>query len=179
MIHAASKQFIAQNSGVIINVIANVFRGFPTMAHTGAARAGVDNLTKTLAVEWARFNIRVNAVAPGIIESSVSVFYSVRFAGLAVMVVVIVSVVAIDVVVSRSQGTLEPGRYGDGMLAQAAEKVIPMGRVGSVREVTDCVLFLASEGASFVTGQTLYIDGAQSLGKDMLGMSGGFLPAKL
>jgi citronellol/citronellal dehydrogenase len=40
------------------------------MVHTGAARAGVDNLTKTLAVEWAKFNIRINAVAPGIIASS-------------------------------------------------------------------------------------------------------------
>ena len=40
------------------------------MAHTGAARAGVDNLTKSLAVEWSRYNIRVNAIAPGIIRSS-------------------------------------------------------------------------------------------------------------
>jgi len=40
------------------------------MAHTGAARAGVDNLTKTLAQEWATYNIRINAVAPGIIASS-------------------------------------------------------------------------------------------------------------
>jgi citronellol/citronellal dehydrogenase len=40
------------------------------MAHTGAARAGVDNLTKSLAVEWVRYNIRVNAIAPGIIRSS-------------------------------------------------------------------------------------------------------------
>ena len=40
------------------------------MVHTGAARAGVDNMTKTLAIEWVRYNIRVNAVAPGIIRSS-------------------------------------------------------------------------------------------------------------
>ena len=40
------------------------------MVHTGAARAGVDNLTKTLAVEWAQFNIQVNAIAPGIIKST-------------------------------------------------------------------------------------------------------------
>lgn len=62
--------FIPQQEGVIINMIANIYRGFPGMAHTGAARAGVDNLTKTLAVEWSKYAIRVNAIAPGIIKSS-------------------------------------------------------------------------------------------------------------
>lgn len=66
----ANTFFIPQKEGNIVNIIANVFRGFPGMAHTGAARAGVDNLTKTLAIEWVRYNLRVNAVAPGIIESS-------------------------------------------------------------------------------------------------------------
>ncbi len=65
----AVKVFIPQNRGVIVNVIANIARGFPGMAHTGAARAGVENLTMTLAIEWAHFGIRVNALAPGIIES--------------------------------------------------------------------------------------------------------------
>ena len=45
-------------------------RGFPGMAHTGAARAGVENLTMSLSVEWAQFGILVNSVAPGIILSS-------------------------------------------------------------------------------------------------------------
>ena len=62
--------FIPQKEGNIVNIIANIFRGFPGMVHTGAARAGVDNLTKTLAIEWVRYNIRINAVAPGIINSS-------------------------------------------------------------------------------------------------------------
>jgi len=62
--------FQNQKYGIIINIIANIFRGFPGMSHTGAARAGVDNLTKSLAVEWSRYHIRVNAVAPGIINSS-------------------------------------------------------------------------------------------------------------
>ena len=43
---------------------------FPGMVHTGAARAGVENFTKTLAVEWAVFGIRINAVAPGVIRTS-------------------------------------------------------------------------------------------------------------
>jgi citronellol/citronellal dehydrogenase len=47
-----------------------MWRGFPGMAHTGAARAGVVNLTQTLALEWAPFAVRVNAVAPGVINSS-------------------------------------------------------------------------------------------------------------
>lgn len=62
--------FIPRKKGTIVNIIANVFRGFPGMAHTGAARAGVENLTKTLAVEWSRYNININAIAPGIIKST-------------------------------------------------------------------------------------------------------------
>ncbi len=62
--------FLPRCEGNIVNIIANVFRGFPGMAHTGAARAGVENLTKSLAVEWAPYRIRINAVAPGIIQST-------------------------------------------------------------------------------------------------------------
>ncbi|HLP21690.1 MAG TPA: SDR family oxidoreductase [Chitinophagales bacterium] len=62
--------FIPEKKGTIVNIIANMFRGFPGMAHTGAARAGVENLTKTLAVEWSKYGININAVAPGIIKST-------------------------------------------------------------------------------------------------------------
>jgi len=65
-----NRWMIPHKGGCIINVTANVARGFPGMAHTGAARAGVENLTMTLAVEWATHGIRVNAIAPGIILSS-------------------------------------------------------------------------------------------------------------
>jgi NAD(P)-dependent dehydrogenase (short-subunit alcohol dehydrogenase family) len=54
----------------IVNVTADSHNGFPGMAHTGAARAAVDNLTKTLAREWGPEGMRVNSVAPGIILSS-------------------------------------------------------------------------------------------------------------
>jgi citronellol/citronellal dehydrogenase len=66
----AKKFFIPEKQGKILNIIANVFRGFPAMAHTGAARAGVENLTMSLAVEWSRYNIQINAIAPGIIQST-------------------------------------------------------------------------------------------------------------
>ncbi|MBT8451779.1 MAG: SDR family oxidoreductase [Deltaproteobacteria bacterium] len=71
MTHAvANKAMIPRKRGRIVNVIAQIIRGFPGMVHTGAARAGVDNMTKTLAVEWALHGIRVNAVAPGVIVTS-------------------------------------------------------------------------------------------------------------
>lgn len=66
----ANRAFIPSRRGRIVNVIAEIARGFPGMVHTGAARAGVENMTKTLAVEWAQFGIRVNACAPGTIRSS-------------------------------------------------------------------------------------------------------------
>lgn len=66
----AYNQAMKKTGGAIVNVIADMWRGFPYMVHTGAARAGVDNLTKTLAVEWGRKGVRVNAVAPGVINSS-------------------------------------------------------------------------------------------------------------
>jgi len=66
----AERAMIPRRSGAIVNVIANQSRGFPGMAHTGAARAGVENLTMSLAVEWAEHDVRVNAVAPGVIRSS-------------------------------------------------------------------------------------------------------------
>jgi citronellol/citronellal dehydrogenase len=66
----AQQCFIPAQKGRIVNIIANIHRGFPGMVHTGAARAGVENLTKTLAIEWAEYNIQVNAVAPGVIKSS-------------------------------------------------------------------------------------------------------------
>ena len=61
----ATRAMIPQKRGRVVMVTATVVRGFPGMAHTGAARAGVENLTMSLAVEWARHGIRLNCVAPG------------------------------------------------------------------------------------------------------------------
>ncbi len=65
-----ARQWMLAHGGKIVSIVADMWRGFPGMVHTGAARAGVVNLTKTLAVEWAPFGVRINAVAPGIIASS-------------------------------------------------------------------------------------------------------------
>ncbi len=65
----ALQAFFPQGAGVVVNVIVNMARGFPGMVHTGAARAGVENMTRTLAVEWASKKIRLNAVAPGYIRT--------------------------------------------------------------------------------------------------------------
>lgn len=121
--------FIPQKEGNIVNIIANIFRGFPGMVHTGAARAGVDNLTKTLAIEWVRYNIRINAVAPGIINSS-------------------------------GMETYPPA------ILKGIESSIPNNRMGTTEEVAYPVLFLSSPMASYISGETLYVDAGNRLWGD-------------
>lgn len=63
-------QAMREHGGAIVNLVADAWRGMPGMAHSGAARAGTSNLTMSAAVEWADSGVRVNAVAPGWIDSS-------------------------------------------------------------------------------------------------------------
>ena len=63
-------QSMRQHGGAIVNVTADFWRGMPMMGHSGAARAGMDNLTKSASIEWAPEGVRVNAVAPGWVASS-------------------------------------------------------------------------------------------------------------
>ncbi len=125
----AERFFIPQASGNIVNIIVNMLRGFPGMAHTGAARAGVENLTKSLAQEWARYHIRVNSVAPGTIISSGLETYA------------------------------EPVKQ----LLDQMERENLMSRHGTVEEVANAVLFLASPLSSYTSGTTLYVDGMDHL----------------
>jgi citronellol/citronellal dehydrogenase len=70
MTQAAFKHGMRAYGGAIVNIVMENWRGYPGMAHSGAARAGVVNLTQSLALEWAPYGIRINAVAPGTINSS-------------------------------------------------------------------------------------------------------------
>lgn len=132
----ANRFFIPQQAGSIVNVIANIARGFPGMVHTGAARAGVENLSKTLAQEWACHNIRINCVAPGIIATSGLKTY--------------------------------PKAVQD--LLEKAASSVPFKRFGESEEVANTVCFLASQLASYTSGSTLYVDGAQHLNFNNLGL---------
>jgi len=122
------------HGGAIVNVIANIWRGFPMMAHTGAARAGVDNLTKTLAVEWGSVGVRVNSIAPGVIASSGLDSYAPEFQ----------------------------------QAARAAAKFNQTSRLGSEAECSAAILFLLSDAANFITGETLRIDGGDCLFSPMM-----------
>jgi citronellol/citronellal dehydrogenase len=128
---AAFKHAMARRGGAIVSITADFWNGFPGMAHTGAARAGVTNLTKTLALEWAAAGVRVNAVAPGVILSS----------GMK--------------------------NYPPATLKMAAEVMTknPAARAGTEAEVSAAVLFLLSDAAAYITGETLRVDGAASLSK--------------
>jgi citronellol/citronellal dehydrogenase len=101
----------------------------PGMGHSGAARAGMVNFTKTAAVEWARAGVRVNAVAPGWIASSGMETYP------------------------------EMVRAMFPRLAQA----VPLKRLGVEAEISAAICFLLSPAASFITGQTLSVDGGAPL----------------
>lgn len=73
------QQWMEAHGGAIVNVVAIVDFGMPSMGHTGAARAGMINLTQTAALEWVHRGVRVNAVAPGSIASSGMATYNAEF----------------------------------------------------------------------------------------------------
>jgi NAD(P)-dependent dehydrogenase (short-subunit alcohol dehydrogenase family) len=126
---AVFAQSMKAGGGAIVNVIMDMYSGFPLMAHSGAARAAVDNLTKSLAHEWAEFGVRVNAVAPGVIESSGLETYEPQF----------------------RQAVFDMGRFS------------MANRLGTEAEVAAGILFLLSPAASYITGETLRIDGGSSI----------------
>jgi citronellol/citronellal dehydrogenase len=98
MAREVMNQSMHKHGGSIVNIIADMWRGMPSMGHSGAARAGMLNLTETAAVEWASFGVRVNAVAPGFIASSGMDRYDPSFA---------------EHVVPQMRGTIPSSRLGD------------------------------------------------------------------
>lgn len=76
MMQAAARKWIETGTpGQIVNIVATIWRGRPTVAHTCAARAGVIYLSKTVAIEWAPHNIQINCVAPGVVETTAFSLY--------------------------------------------------------------------------------------------------------
>lgn len=115
-----------QRPGALVNIVAVAEHGMVDMAHSAAARAGVIALSKTVAVEWAPLQIRVNCVAPGVIASE-----------------------------------------GMRVYTEAARKAFPasnpMQRFGSPWEVAQAAVYLLSDAAGFITGDTMTVDGGGRL----------------
>ncbi|OIO45987.1 MAG: hypothetical protein AUJ31_02710 [Parcubacteria group bacterium CG1_02_39_15] len=125
---AAAKEMVKQKSGVIINIasvaMGQVGVGIPNIVHYCASKGGVVGMTEALAVELAPYNIRVNAISPGMIETPM----------------------------------IDPIKK-DPKVAEAMLDRVPMKRVGKPEEVSNLVLFLASDASSYMTGSTVVIDG--------------------
>ncbi|NUP57728.1 MAG: SDR family oxidoreductase [Gemmatimonadaceae bacterium] len=134
-----------QGGGSIVNISMTLhYRGWPLMAHATAAKAGIDALTRTLAVEWARDRVRVNAIAPGPIPTE----------GV------------------RKAFTPPPTAEGvpdvfavDRAMASYAKKAIPLQRWGAPADIGNMVAFLMSPAASWITGAILVVDGGEWLAK--------------
>ena len=128
---AVARLMVKQGGGNIINVSSTAgFQAQIPTAHYSVAKAGVNMVTKVLAKEWAQYNIRVNCIAPGPIETKM---FDAMFAPIA-------------------EEDKEAAKKG---FAQT----VPLGRAGKPEEIADTMLFLASQASSFVTGQTLLVDG--------------------
>jgi len=115
------------------------YRGWPLMAHATAAKAGVDALTRTLALEWARHGINVNAVAPGPVPTE-----------------------------GVKKAFAKPADESTDIFAERAldgfaERYIPVGRIGQPRDIGQMVTFLCSPGGDWVTGAIFVVDGGESL----------------
>ena len=135
----------AQGGGRIVSTSMTLhYRGWPMMAHATAAKAGVDALTRTLAVEWAPQRIRVNAIAPGPSPTD-----GVRKA----------------FTPPADSGVPDVFAAADARMAEYAKKGIPLGRWGSPRDIANMVAFLASPAGDWITGSIFVIDGGEWLAK--------------
>lgn len=126
--HAVLDTMIKQKYGKIINTAAIAGRiGAPKMAVYSAVKGGIIAFTKALALEVAPYNINVNCVSPGPVD------------------------------------TPGFGKIFTGEDRKHASDIVPLGRVGLPEEVASAVLYLASDEAAFITGQTLAVDGGATM----------------
>jgi peroxisomal 2,4-dienoyl-CoA reductase len=123
----------SQGGGRIVSISMTLhYRGWPLMAHATAAKAGVDALTRTLALEWARDRITVNAVAPGPIPTE-----GVKKA-------------------FTPPGATAPDLFG---MEKYAADSIPLGRWGAPDDIGHMVTYLASPAGEWITGAIMVVDG--------------------
>lgn len=128
---AAARVMRENGGGKIINVASvNGFRPVAPTITYAISKAAVIMATKALAKEWAQYNIRVNAIAPGAIETKLL----------------------------NAIWALLPEEEAKKAKADHAAKS-PMGRIGDPKEIADTMIFLASDASGFVTGQTIIVDG--------------------
>ena len=126
---AAQAYMTKQNYGRIINLSSTSALGNRGQANYSTAKAGLQGLTKTLAIELGKFGITVNAVAPGFIETDMT------------------------------KATAERIGIPFEQLIEASVKAIPVARSGKPEDIANAVLFFADERSSFVSGQVLYVAG--------------------
>ncbi|MGD0629909.1 MAG: glucose 1-dehydrogenase [Terracidiphilus sp.] len=119
------KHMLERGYGRIVNIASlNSFVALNEVAAYAASKAGVASLTRSLAVEWSRKGVTVNAIAPGVFRTELNA------------------------------QLLDSTPRGQELLMRT-----PMGRFGKTEELVGAAIYLASDAASFVTGQTLVVDG--------------------
>jgi 3-oxoacyl-[acyl-carrier protein] reductase len=126
---AAQKAMVDRRYGRIINLSSTSALGNRGQANYSAAKAGMQGFTRTLAIELGPFGVTVNAVAPGFIDTDMTRATAQRLG-------------------------LTPEQFQQGM-----SQMIPLRRVGQPGEVASVIAFLASEDASYVSGQIIYVAG--------------------
>lgn len=133
MSRAAQKTFVDQQYGKILNLSSVSANGNRGQANYAAAKAGVQGFTRTLALELGRYNVNVNAIAPGFIATDMT-----------------------DATAKRLGVDVDDFR-------KAAAERNPIKRVGAPEDIAAAAAFLCSDEASYITGQTLYVDGGAKI----------------